>query len=379
MPKRIQFRRDTADNWTFHNPRLMPGEIGLETDTQQFKIGDGDLDWEDLPYYMSLDAMEGALDDATEQAVLDATTLAAGYKDAAAGSAAAADVSADAAASSAIAAEASATAAEAVGTTTDGIVSALVADDASLTNDAIEALMSGSGAVISAMNTSARDALGTVPDGTTIYNTTAQRLETYDASVWVGTLSIMETLGASFNTYGAGITMGGGTLENAKLLHRGTASINNYAGFSVIDFVDGGSGYGTLLLDAAGAYNYEQIGSPTWAAEDTTNHAIEISESGIYRWEAHLVLKRNGGSNAGCEVYLRRDAGGTRTGGLGIRSYNVNLTRYDNIFHEFYVSWIFSHTGNHYYQTILTCTTTATNVSSYGWGSGYAITRIGDV
>ena len=130
MPKRIQFRRDNAANWAFHNPRLMPGEIGMETDTQKFKIGDGDLDWEDLPYYLSLAAQEGALDEAVDAAVLDATTLASGYKDAAAGSAAAADASADAAAVSAGAAgnsatEAAASAADAasVAGTTDEVMS----------------------------------------------------------------------------------------------------------------------------------------------------------------------------------------------------------------------------------------------------------------
>ena len=39
MAVRIQLRRDTAYNWTTNNPMLYPGEVGLETDTLQFKVG----------------------------------------------------------------------------------------------------------------------------------------------------------------------------------------------------------------------------------------------------------------------------------------------------------------------------------------------------
>jgi len=41
----IQVRRDTAINWTSVNPILAQGEIGYETDTGKFKIGNGTLAW----------------------------------------------------------------------------------------------------------------------------------------------------------------------------------------------------------------------------------------------------------------------------------------------------------------------------------------------
>ncbi len=41
MALRIQLRRDTAANWVTNNPILLPGEIGIETDTLKFKIGNG--------------------------------------------------------------------------------------------------------------------------------------------------------------------------------------------------------------------------------------------------------------------------------------------------------------------------------------------------
>jgi hypothetical protein len=47
---RIQLRRDTAADWTSANPVLAPGEIGLETDTDQIKIGNGDDAWTALSY-----------------------------------------------------------------------------------------------------------------------------------------------------------------------------------------------------------------------------------------------------------------------------------------------------------------------------------------
>ena len=47
---RIQLRRDTAANWTSSNPVLGAGELGVETDTDQFKIGDGATAWSSLGY-----------------------------------------------------------------------------------------------------------------------------------------------------------------------------------------------------------------------------------------------------------------------------------------------------------------------------------------
>ena len=43
-------RKDTAANWTAANPILLSGEIGYETDTEKFKIGDGTTNWNGLAY-----------------------------------------------------------------------------------------------------------------------------------------------------------------------------------------------------------------------------------------------------------------------------------------------------------------------------------------
>jgi hypothetical protein len=52
MPRNalIQVRRDTAANWTSTNPTLAAGEIGFETDTNLFKIGNGSSVWSSLAY-----------------------------------------------------------------------------------------------------------------------------------------------------------------------------------------------------------------------------------------------------------------------------------------------------------------------------------------
>ena len=50
MADQIQLRRDTAANWTSANPTLASGEFGLETDTDQFKVGDGTTAWASLGY-----------------------------------------------------------------------------------------------------------------------------------------------------------------------------------------------------------------------------------------------------------------------------------------------------------------------------------------
>jgi hypothetical protein len=49
----MQQRRDTAADWTSANPILLAGEIGLETDTQKFKVGDGVMVWNSLPYWLT--------------------------------------------------------------------------------------------------------------------------------------------------------------------------------------------------------------------------------------------------------------------------------------------------------------------------------------
>ena len=46
----MQQRRDTAANWTSTNPTLLSGELGYETDTGKFKIGDGSTVWTSLSY-----------------------------------------------------------------------------------------------------------------------------------------------------------------------------------------------------------------------------------------------------------------------------------------------------------------------------------------
>jgi hypothetical protein len=50
MAIQIQFRRGTASEWTSANPTLAVGEMGIETDTDLFKIGDGTTAWTSLAY-----------------------------------------------------------------------------------------------------------------------------------------------------------------------------------------------------------------------------------------------------------------------------------------------------------------------------------------
>jgi hypothetical protein len=43
-------RYDTAANWTTANPTLLAGEIGIESDTKKWKLGDGATAWTSLAY-----------------------------------------------------------------------------------------------------------------------------------------------------------------------------------------------------------------------------------------------------------------------------------------------------------------------------------------
>lgn len=47
---RIVLRNDIAANWTANNPIMLAGELGVESDTGYFKIGDGTTTWNDLTY-----------------------------------------------------------------------------------------------------------------------------------------------------------------------------------------------------------------------------------------------------------------------------------------------------------------------------------------
>lgn len=50
MAIQMQQRRGTAAQWTSVNPTLAAGEIGVETDTQKFKVGNGSTAWNSLGY-----------------------------------------------------------------------------------------------------------------------------------------------------------------------------------------------------------------------------------------------------------------------------------------------------------------------------------------
>lgn len=50
MAVQIQLRGDLAANWTSANPILAKNEMGIEEDTELFKIGNGVNHWIDLSY-----------------------------------------------------------------------------------------------------------------------------------------------------------------------------------------------------------------------------------------------------------------------------------------------------------------------------------------
>lgn len=50
LKTKILLRNDLAAAWTTANPTLLKGEIGIEIDTNKFKIGNGTKKWNELPY-----------------------------------------------------------------------------------------------------------------------------------------------------------------------------------------------------------------------------------------------------------------------------------------------------------------------------------------
>ena len=70
---RFKLRNGTAAEWTAANPTLLQGEIGVETDTRRYKIGDGSTAWAGLSYYVDGVAIRGQCSKMTDGAI-DITT-----------------------------------------------------------------------------------------------------------------------------------------------------------------------------------------------------------------------------------------------------------------------------------------------------------------
>lgn len=70
MTKIIQ-RHDTSTNWTSVNPVLSLGEMGIETDTNKFKFGDGVTTWSELAYSSTEIDLSDYYDKETTDALLD--------------------------------------------------------------------------------------------------------------------------------------------------------------------------------------------------------------------------------------------------------------------------------------------------------------------
>jgi hypothetical protein len=72
---RIQVRRGTASQWTSVNPILAAGELGVESDTNLFKFGNGSSTWTALSYANNSDVAIGEI---SQDAVNAALTMGAG-------------------------------------------------------------------------------------------------------------------------------------------------------------------------------------------------------------------------------------------------------------------------------------------------------------
>ncbi len=60
----MQQRRGTAAQWTAANPILAAGEIGFETDTSKFKMGNGSSTWSALQYFANAAELAAIIDSA---------------------------------------------------------------------------------------------------------------------------------------------------------------------------------------------------------------------------------------------------------------------------------------------------------------------------
>jgi hypothetical protein len=70
----LKLRHDTAANWTSANPTLEMGELGYETNTGKWKVGDGATAWTSLAYALGTGVFQPLDSDLTTIAGLTATT-----------------------------------------------------------------------------------------------------------------------------------------------------------------------------------------------------------------------------------------------------------------------------------------------------------------
>jgi len=66
MATRMQQRRGTAAQWTAANPILAAGEIGFETDSNKFKMGNGSSAWTALTYFATAAELAALIDGAPD-------------------------------------------------------------------------------------------------------------------------------------------------------------------------------------------------------------------------------------------------------------------------------------------------------------------------
>jgi hypothetical protein len=71
----IKLRRDTAADWETVDPILAEGELGIETDTNRIKIGDGTTEWTGLRYGPPADELVIKVKNASGSAAIPAGTL----------------------------------------------------------------------------------------------------------------------------------------------------------------------------------------------------------------------------------------------------------------------------------------------------------------
>jgi hypothetical protein len=72
--KRILLRRDTAANWTSGNAVLAAGELGFETNTGKFKIGNGSTAWNSLAYSIASNVSAAVLNDLGDVTITSAAS-----------------------------------------------------------------------------------------------------------------------------------------------------------------------------------------------------------------------------------------------------------------------------------------------------------------
>lgn len=290
MATRMQQRRGTAAQWAAADPILNAGEIGWESDTNKFKIGDGTNHWDDLTYFL----------DATDLGFNSADYIAVTQKGTANG-VAALDANVNVLTTTGVVFE---------GTTADSYETILQVTDP--TDDRTITLPNATGTVVTTGNLSAITSVGTLESltisGNLTVNGTTTNINSTNLVVEDKNIVLADVATPSDSTAdGGGITLKGATDKTFNWVD----STDSWTSSEHINLASGKSYYvnGTALKDVAETLTNKTLSAPTFTG------TVSVGGAGAFTItsDSDIVLSSSTAAKVGSDIIATLTAAQTLT------------------------------------------------------------------